>query len=97
MLTSMLVTSSQDLDGFDHNSDEISDEKKKLAFICSHAIECIKEGGSVLIPIDRLGTILLLLEEMTTSLEASDMKVSFLSFFNYVIYLLISYQSQEKL
>lgn len=71
----LLPMSSQDLDGFDHNSDEISDEKKKLAFICSHAIECIKEGGSVLIPIDRLGTILLLLEEMTTSLEASDMKV----------------------
>ncbi|KAK7356282.1 hypothetical protein VNO80_15550 [Phaseolus coccineus] len=31
--------------------------------------------GSVLIPIDRLGTVLLLLEEMTTSLEASDLKV----------------------
>lgn len=71
----LLPMSSQDLAGFDRNSDENSEEKKKLVFICSQAIECIKEGGSVLIPIDQLGTILLLLEEMTTSLEASDMKV----------------------
>ncbi|XP_047167399.1 integrator complex subunit 9 [Vigna umbellata] len=67
--------SSQDLAGFNHNSDENAEEKEKLDFICSNTINCIKEGGSVLIPIDRLGTILLLLEEMTASLEASDLKV----------------------
>ncbi|QCD84998.1 integrator complex subunit 9 [Vigna unguiculata] len=67
--------SSQDLAGFNHNFDENSEEKEKLDFICSNAINYIKEGGSVLIPIDRLGTILLLLEEMTASLEASDLKV----------------------
>jgi len=73
-------SSSQDLAGFNHNFDENSEEKEKLDFICSNAINYIKEGGSVLIPIDRLGTILLLLEEMTASLEASDLKVSFLLF-----------------
>ncbi|RDX72424.1 Integrator complex subunit 9, partial [Mucuna pruriens] len=71
----LLPMSSQDLAGFNHNSDENSEEKEKLVFICSCAIECIKVGGSVLIPIDRLGTMLLLLEEMATSLEASDIKV----------------------
>nr|KYP42548.1 Integrator complex subunit 9 [Cajanus cajan] len=71
----LLPMSSQDLAGFNHNFDENSEEKKKLVFICSCAIDCINEGGSVLIPIDRLGTVLLLLEKMTTLLEASDMKV----------------------
>ncbi|KAK2450551.1 integrator complex subunit [Trifolium repens] len=37
--------------------------------------ECVKNGGSVLIPINRLGTVLQLLEEMTTLLEASAMEV----------------------
>ncbi|TKY49683.1 Integrator complex subunit 9 [Spatholobus suberectus] len=71
----LLPMSSQDSAGFNHNSDENSEEKKKLVCICSCAIDSIKKGGSVLIPIDRLGTILLLLEELTTSLKASDMKV----------------------
>ncbi|KAH1159561.1 hypothetical protein AAZX31_11G180000 [Glycine max] len=71
----LLPISSQDLAGFNHNSVEYSEEKEKLVFICSHAMEHIKQGGSVLIPFDRLGTILLLLEEMTASLEASDTKV----------------------
>ena len=61
---------------FSLNSDENSEEKEKMVFISSCAIECIKGGGSVLIPINRLGTFLLLLEEMTDSLESSDMKVS---------------------
>ncbi|ESW32006.1 hypothetical protein PHAVU_002G285400 [Phaseolus vulgaris] len=67
--------SSQDLAGFNHNSVENSEEKEKLDFICSNTINYIQKGGSVLIPIDRLGTVLLLLEEMTASLEASDLKV----------------------
>lgn len=82
-------SSSQDLAGFNHNSDENSEEKEKLDFICSNTINCIKEGGSVLIPIDRLGTILLLLEEMTASLEASDLKVSFLLFMTTLVSLVL--------
>ncbi|GAU31172.1 hypothetical protein TSUD_315970 [Trifolium subterraneum] len=40
-----------------------------------HFNECVKDDSSVLIiPIDRLGTILQLLEEMTTLLEASPME-----------------------
>ncbi|KAK7401332.1 hypothetical protein VNO78_12728 [Psophocarpus tetragonolobus] len=71
----LLPMSDQDLAGFDHSSEENLEDKKKLIFISSSAIDCVKQGGSVLIPIDRLGPILLLLEEMSTSLEASDMKV----------------------
>jgi integrator complex subunit 9 len=66
------------LDGSSLNSDENLEEKEKLVFICSCAIECVKDGGSVLVPINRLGTVLQLLEEMTTLLEASAMEVSFL-------------------
>lgn len=66
--------------GLNLNSDENLEEKEKVVFICSQAIECIKDGGSVLIPVNQLGTMLQLLEEMTTSLEASAMKVSFLVF-----------------
>ncbi|CAL5201485.1 unnamed protein product [Lathyrus oleraceus] len=65
----------QDSDGFNLNTDEDLEEKEKLVFICSCAIECVKDGGSVLIPINRFGTILQLLEEMTTLLEASAMEV----------------------
>ncbi|KAI5410783.1 hypothetical protein KIW84_056065 [Lathyrus oleraceus] len=68
-------SSFQDSDGFNLNSDEDLEEKEKLVFICSCAIECVKDGGSVLIPINRLGTILQLLEEMTTLLEASATEV----------------------
>ncbi|KAK7359329.1 hypothetical protein VNO77_01284 [Canavalia gladiata] len=67
--------SSQDLAAFNLNSDENLEEKEKLIFISSCALECVKEGGSVLIPINRLGTSLQLLEEMTTLLEASATKV----------------------
>ncbi|XP_027341672.1 integrator complex subunit 9 [Abrus precatorius] len=67
--------SSQDVAGFNLNSDENLEDKEKLIFISSCAIESVKEGGSVLIPINQLGTSLQLLEEMTKSLEASAMKV----------------------
>ncbi|XP_061352892.1 uncharacterized protein LOC133297719 isoform X2 [Gastrolobium bilobum] len=62
-------------DGFNLISDENSEEKEKVVFICSCAIECLKVGGSVLIPFNQLGTILQLVEEITTSLEASAMKL----------------------
>ncbi|KAE9584806.1 putative KH-domain/beta-lactamase-domain protein, archaea [Lupinus albus] len=65
----------QDFDEFNLHSDENLEEKEKLIFISSCAIECVKGGGSVLIPVNRLGTILQLLEEITTSLDASAMKV----------------------
>jgi integrator complex subunit 9 len=68
----------EDSDGFSLDSNVNLEEKEKLVFICSCAIECVKDGGSVLIPINRLGTILQLLEEMATLLEASAMEVSFL-------------------
>ena len=71
----------QDSDGFNLNTDEDLEEKEKLVFICSCAIECVKDGGSVLIPINRFGTILQLLEEMTTLLEASAMEVPFIFLF----------------
>ncbi|KAK7273538.1 hypothetical protein RIF29_14593 [Crotalaria pallida] len=71
----LLPMSFQDLGRFNLNSDENLEEKEKLVFISSCAIECVKGGGSVLIPTNRLGTILQLLEEITTSLEASAMKV----------------------
>ncbi|KAH9609815.1 hypothetical protein KSS87_001793 [Heliosperma pusillum] len=58
------------------NSDEISEEKQKLDFICSCAIDSVKAGGSVLIPIGRIGVILQLLEHISSSLELSDLKVS---------------------
>ncbi|XP_004512875.1 uncharacterized protein [Cicer arietinum] len=64
-----------DLDRSNLNSDENLEEKEKLVFICSCAVESVKDGGSVLIPINRLGTILQLLGEMTTLLEASAMQV----------------------
>ncbi|KAJ1414054.1 Ribonuclease Z/Hydroxyacylglutathione hydrolase-like [Sesbania bispinosa] len=73
----LLPLSFQDLGGFNPNSDQDSEEKEKLAFICSCAIECVEVGGSVLIPINQLGTMLQLLEEMTTSFEALAMKVYF--------------------
>ncbi|XP_039687390.1 integrator complex subunit 9 isoform X2 [Medicago truncatula] len=71
----LLPPSFEDSDGFSLDSDVNLDEKEKLVFICSCAIECVKDGGSVLIPINRLGTILQLLEEMATLLEASAMEV----------------------
>nr|DAD43103.1 TPA_asm: hypothetical protein HUJ06_001333 [Nelumbo nucifera] len=50
-------------------------EIDKLAFICSCAIDSVREGGSVLIPIGRLGIILQLLEQISISLESSNLNV----------------------
>ncbi|XP_028788858.1 integrator complex subunit 9 isoform X2 [Neltuma alba] len=57
------------------NSDENSEEKEKLVFISACAIECVKDGGSVLIPVSQFGTLLQLLEQLIASLESSAMGV----------------------
>lgn len=54
---------------------ESSEELEKLAFLCSCSLDCVRHGGSVLIPIGRLGVMLQLLEQMAVLLESSDLKV----------------------
>lgn len=58
-----------------HDSDEYSEEMEKVSFICSCALATIRDGGSVLIPIGRLGVMLQLLENISLSLESSNLKV----------------------
>lgn len=55
--------------------DESSEEKDKLDFICSCIIGSIKSGGSVLIPVDRIGVLLQLLEEISLFLKSSGLEV----------------------
>ncbi|KAF6138038.1 hypothetical protein GIB67_042943 [Kingdonia uniflora] len=57
------------------NNDESSEEIDKLAFVCSCAIDSVKQGGSVLIPSGRLGIILQLLEQLSMCLESSNCEV----------------------
>ncbi|KAK9283875.1 hypothetical protein L1049_012130 [Liquidambar formosana] len=57
------------------NTDESFKEMEKLAFICSCAIDAVKAGGSVLIPIGRLGIVLQLLEQISLCQESSAFKV----------------------
>uniref|UniRef100_A0A2N9I2M8 Beta-Casp domain-containing protein n=1 Tax=Fagus sylvatica TaxID=28930 RepID=A0A2N9I2M8_FAGSY len=57
------------------NTDENLGEREKLSFLCSCTIDSLKAGGSVLIPFNRLGTLLQLLEEISASLESSTLKV----------------------
>ncbi|KAL3516800.1 hypothetical protein ACH5RR_023702 [Cinchona calisaya] len=57
------------------NTDELAEESDKLAFLCSCTLDSVKAGGSVLIPIARLGTVLQLLEHITFSLQSSNLKV----------------------
>ncbi|XP_039787588.1 integrator complex subunit 9 homolog [Panicum virgatum] len=57
------------------NSDDITEEVERISFICSCIISAIKSGGSVLIPIGRLGVILLLLELISETLHSSSIKV----------------------
>ncbi|PON58150.1 Integrator complex subunit [Trema orientale] len=57
------------------SADDILEERDKLAFVCSYAVDAVKTGGSVLIPIDRLGVVLQLLEEISASLDSSNLKV----------------------
>ncbi|KAM3685910.1 hypothetical protein ACJW31_11G155000 [Castanea mollissima] len=57
------------------NTDESLEEQEKLSYLCYCAIASLKVGGSVLIPINRLGTLLQLLEQISASLESSTLKV----------------------
>jgi len=57
------------------NNDDITEEIERISFICSCIIDAIKSGGSVLIPIGRLGAILLILELISEMLHSSNMKV----------------------
>ncbi|XP_038890024.1 integrator complex subunit 9 homolog isoform X2 [Benincasa hispida] len=54
---------------------ETMDELEKLSFICSCAIQSVESGGSVLIPINRFGLTLQLLEQISASLDYSNLKV----------------------
>ncbi|KAM3334642.1 hypothetical protein ACQJBY_029215 [Aegilops geniculata] len=56
-------------------NDDIAEEIERISFICSCISDAIKSGGSVLIPIGRLGVILLILEHISETLLSSDMKV----------------------
>uniref|UniRef100_A0A0E0KB58 Beta-Casp domain-containing protein n=1 Tax=Oryza punctata TaxID=4537 RepID=A0A0E0KB58_ORYPU len=57
------------------SNDDIAEEVERISFICSCITDAINSGGSVLIPIGRLGIILLLLEHMSETLHSSNMKV----------------------
>ncbi|KAL0540293.1 hypothetical protein IC582_024528 [Cucumis melo] len=57
------------------NAAETVEESEKLYFICSCAIQSVESGGSVLIPINRLGVNLQLLEQISASLDYSNLKV----------------------
>lgn len=54
---------------------ETVEESEKLSFICSCAIQSVESGGSVLIPMNRLGVTLQLLEQISASLDYSNLKV----------------------
>uniref|UniRef100_A0A0E0NSA5 Beta-Casp domain-containing protein n=1 Tax=Oryza rufipogon TaxID=4529 RepID=A0A0E0NSA5_ORYRU len=56
------------------SNDDIAEEIERISFICSCIIDAINSGGSVLIPIGRIGIILLLLEHMSETLHSSNMK-----------------------
>ena len=55
--------------------DDYTEETQKLAFLSSHVIESVKAGGSVLIPVGRLGIVLQLLEQISALLDVSNLKV----------------------
>ncbi|XP_058107040.1 uncharacterized protein LOC131250767 [Magnolia sinica] len=56
-------------------TDESSEEMEKISFICSCVVNAAREGGSVLIPIGRLGIVLQLLEQISLSLQSLNLKV----------------------
>lgn len=56
-------------------NDDIAEEIERISFICSCIIDAIKSGGSVLVPIGRLGVILLILELISETLHSFDKKV----------------------
>ncbi|KAJ3669342.1 hypothetical protein LUZ60_011292 [Juncus effusus] len=56
-------------------TDEIQEEREKMQFISSCIVESVRAGGSVLIPLFRLGIILPLLEHISDSLDSFNIKV----------------------
>ncbi|CAO2172470.1 unnamed protein product [Urochloa humidicola] len=75
---SVLRDAAADVDekiSFLSNNDDITEEIERTSYICSCIIDAIKSGGSVLIPIGRLGSILLLLELISETLHSSSIKV----------------------
>ncbi|PKU76399.1 hypothetical protein MA16_Dca001002 [Dendrobium catenatum] len=54
---------------------EILEENDKMSFITSYIIDSVREGGSVLIPIGRLGVALQLLEQISDLLKSLSMEV----------------------
>ncbi|KAK1669073.1 hypothetical protein QYE76_057232 [Lolium multiflorum] len=56
-------------------NDDIAEEIERISFICSSIMDTIKSGGSVLVPIGRLGVILLILELISETLHSFDRKV----------------------
>ncbi|KAA8519166.1 hypothetical protein F0562_013422 [Nyssa sinensis] len=88
------------------DTDENLEEMEKLVFVCSCVMDSVKAGGSVLFPIGRLGVFLQLLEQISFSLESSNLKVpifiissvaeELLAFFNIIPEWLCK-QRQEKL
>nr|GEV47551.1 integrator complex subunit 9 isoform X1 [Tanacetum cinerariifolium] len=57
------------------NFEESSEELEKLNFICACSLDSVKAGGSVLIPLGRLGVVLQLLELFALHIESSDVMV----------------------
>ncbi|KAM0952435.1 putative ribonuclease Z/Hydroxyacylglutathione hydrolase [Dioscorea sansibarensis] len=57
-------------------NDEILEESDKIAFICSCVLCSLNEGGSVLIPVGRIGIVHFLLEKILQYLKLSNMMVS---------------------
>ncbi|CAK7350106.1 unnamed protein product [Dovyalis caffra] len=57
------------------SNDGSLEEREKLAFICSCAVDSVKAGGSVIIPLNRLGIVLQMLEQIPVYLESSAVKV----------------------
>lgn len=54
---------------------EILEENDKISFLTSYIIDSIREGGSVMIPIGRLGIILQLLEQISDMLKSLSLEV----------------------
>ncbi|KAL4204016.1 hypothetical protein AMTRI_Chr01g130080 [Amborella trichopoda] len=56
------------------NSESLK-EMQKIGFICSCAVNSVKAGGCVLISIGRIGSSLVLLEQLSLMLDSSDLKI----------------------
>lgn len=57
------------------DSNDIMEETEKINFICSCVMDSLNEGGSVLIPIGQPGIMLMLLEQISQSVESLNLQV----------------------